>query len=390
MRTLVVSDLHLGRGRRVDLLRQRALREPLLAALEGVDRLVLLGDALELREGSQRAIGQVAEPFFADVGRALGPDRELLVAPGNHDHGLVAGWVDGRLQTEAPGFLGLETRLAPQEAGPLASRLAEAARPARVGFAYPGVWLREDVYATHGHYSDVHTTVPTIERLAAGAMAHWMAGHPPERARPDHYEAVLSPLYAWLHAVAQRADGGRAPGSGPSTRAWSLLAGEGRRRRPVRAAALATGYVLGVAAVNRLGLGPVDRTLSGEALRRGGLHGISEVLRRLGVDAAHVVFGHTHRSGPWPSDDAREWTTGAGTRLWNTGSWVYQPHFLGGRPNQSPYWPGTAVVLDDGAPPRLLRLLGDRGHAELAAASSGPARAESGAPLIPAQAPPLA
>ena len=56
----------------------------------------------------------------------------------------------------------------------------------------------------------------------------------------------------------------------------------------------------------------------------------------------------------------------AGTRLLNTGSWVYQPHFLSSTPNQSPYWPCTAVVLDDdGEPPRLVRLLGDRGHAEL-------------------------
>ena len=40
-----------------------------------------------------------------------------------------------------------------------------------------------------------------------------------------------------------------------------------------------------VALVNALGLGPVDRDLSGAALRRGGLRGIREVLRRLGIDA---------------------------------------------------------------------------------------------------------
>jgi hypothetical protein len=49
----------------------------------------------------------------------------------------------------------------------------------------------------------------------------------------------------------------------------------------------------------------------------------------------------------------------------NTGSWVYQPHFLSDAPNASPYWPGTAVLIEDAEPPRLLRLLGDRGHAEL-------------------------
>jgi hypothetical protein len=117
--------------------------------------------------------------------------------------------------------------------------------------------------------------------------------------------------------------------------------------------------------INALGLGPVDRDLSGAALRRGGLRGIHEVLRRLGVTAPHVVFGHTHRSGPWPADDLGEWTTPAGTRILNTGSWVYQPHFLSAEPNASPYWPGTAVVVEDAGPPQLIRLLGDRGHAEL-------------------------
>ena len=86
------------------------------------------------------------------------------------------------------------------------------------------------------------------------------------------------------------------------------------------------------------------------------------MLRRLGVRAPHVLFGHTHRSGPWPRDDPAEWTTAAGSRLLNTGSWVYQPHFLSGEPNASPYWPGTAVLVEDDGPPRLIRLLGDRGH----------------------------
>jgi hypothetical protein len=46
----------------------------------------------------------------------------------------------------------------------------------------------------------------------------------------------------------------------------------------------------------------------------------------------------------------------------NTGSWVYQPHFIGPTPNGSPYWPGTAVIVDSSGPPQLVRLLGDRGH----------------------------
>ena len=109
---------------------------------------------------------------------------------GNHDHGIAAGWIDARLQSEPSGFLGLEQRFAPAEAGPLAQRLAEAARPARVELAYPGIWLRDDVYAFHGHYADVHATVPTFERLAAGAMARYVARLP---ARPAPRRTTTRP-----------------------------------------------------------------------------------------------------------------------------------------------------------------------------------------------------
>ena len=144
---------------------------------------MILGDGLELREAAHREAVDTAAPFFADVGRALGPDKELVVLAGNHDHGLAAGWIDARLQSEPSGFLGLEQRFAPDETGPLAQRLAEAARPARLQFAYPGIWLRDDVYAIHGHYADVHATVPTFERLAAGTMARYVAKLPPRTAR---------------------------------------------------------------------------------------------------------------------------------------------------------------------------------------------------------------
>jgi hypothetical protein len=232
--------------------------------------------------------------------------------------------------------------------------------------AYPGAWLRDDVYALHGHYADLHSTVPTFERLAAGAMARWVVQLPEDGARPDDYEAVLAPIYAFLHQLTQRSDHAAiSAGAGASARAWVAMAGDGRARHPIRAATLGAGYLAAVAGLNALGLGPVDRDLSGESLRRGGLRGIREVLRRLGIAAPHVIFGHTHRSGPWPRDDPAEWVGDAGSRIVNSGSWVYQPHFLSTEPNASPYWPGTAVVVDDDGPPRLIRLLGERGHREL-------------------------
>jgi hypothetical protein len=357
VRTLVISDLHIGAGTGADLLRRPALREPLIDAVRGADRLVVLGDGLELRDGPHRDAVEVAAPFFADMGRALGPDGELLLAAGNHDHGLVAGWIDGRLLVEPSGFLGLEQRIEPREAGPLAGALAERAAPARVQVVYPGVWLRNDVFAIHGHYSDLHATVPTFERLVAGAMARWAVTLPDEGATPDDYEAVLSPLYAWMHALTQRSDHAViSAGAGASASAWLALGGSGRRMQ-LRTAALRAGFFAVVAAINALGIGPVDRDLSGAGLRRGYLRGMVEFLHRLGVPAPHVICGHSHRPGPLPGDDLQEWTTRAGGRLLNTGSWVNQPHFLGDAPTRSPYFPGTAVLIEGAEPPRLLRLL---------------------------------
>src|SRR3954447_6490839 len=362
MRTLVVSDLHLGRSEHTDLLRRADLREPLLEAIAGADRFVILGDGLELREAAHRDAMEVAAPFFAAIGEALGPEKELIMLAGNHDHGIAAGYIDARLQSEPAGFLGLEERFAPENAGPLARRLAEAAAPARLRFAYPGIWLRDDVYAIHGHYADVHATVPTFERLAAGTMARYVAKLPEDGATADDYEAVLSPLYAWLHALTQRADHTVVSvGGSASAGTYEKLTAADRHKHP-GTLALGLGYRSAVFALNRAGLGPLEASLSPAALRRGYLRGIRAVIEHLDVRAGHVIWGHSHRSGPWPSDDPREWTAATGSRILNTGSWVYQPHFLSPEPNGSPYWPGTAVIVEDQGPLRLVRLLGERGH----------------------------
>ncbi|MDX6688989.1 MAG: hypothetical protein QOG15_446, partial [Solirubrobacteraceae bacterium] len=100
MRTLVISDLHLGGG---DVLQRPEVLERLLARLDGVDRLVLLGDTIELRTGlSRQALGE-AEPVLRAIGDALGAGGEVLIAPGNHDHALGAGWLDWRGRREDPG-----------------------------------------------------------------------------------------------------------------------------------------------------------------------------------------------------------------------------------------------------------------------------------------------
>jgi hypothetical protein len=328
----------------------------LLEALTGVDRLVLLGDVLELRHGPIRDALSVARPVVSALGDAIGDGGEVVIVPGNHDHHLAEPWLERRARKHAPPPLGLESAV-DWRAGETLATLARWLGPANVRAAYPGVWLRDDVYATHGHYVDRHTTVPMFERLGAGLMAR-IVREPPEGPRSaEDYEATLAPVYAWIHAIAQ--SGGPDLGAsshGASAQAWRALA-TSTRRSSLRRRALIAGFPALVVAMNRARLGPVRADVSGTELRRASLVAAGEVAGRLGVDADHVVFGHTHRAGPLDRDDGLEWRAATGSRLVNTGSWVHEPSFLGDRPEQSPYRPGFVVTLDDDAPPTLRNLL---------------------------------
>ena len=88
-------------------------------------------------------------------------------------------------------------------------------------------------------------------------------------------------------------------------------------------------------------------------------------MRRLGIEAEHVLFGHTHRAGPLPADDHGEWRAGTGARLHNTGCWVDEPHSSRRAGRDGALLAGRAIELDDeraaaaraggdelGAPPR--------------------------------------
>ena len=352
MRTLVVSDLHLGSRTDADVLRRADARDALVAGLDGVDRLVLLGDVLELRHGPVADALDAARPTLAALGAAMA-GREIVVTAGNHDHALVAPWLEARALDRA-GPLGLSEDVTPSGT---AARVVELLAPARVRLAYPGVWLRDDVYATHGHYLDAHITVPTFERLGAGAMRRLTGQR--ELASADDHEAVLGPLYAWLHVVARNTRTGFGAERQRGTQnAWRLLTSS--ERRPLRTRALVAAFPFAIAGVNRLGLGPVNPHLSPQDLRKAGLLAMRAVARGLGVDARWLLFGHTHRGGPFDHDDAAEWGAGSSLRLVNTGSWVYEEVFLGRTPRRSPYWPGGGVIVDaDGSPPRRVDLLPD-------------------------------
>jgi hypothetical protein len=198
---------------------------------------------------------------------------------------------------------------------------------------------------------------------------------------------VTAPLYAWRQTVAQSARTGNILNGGATVDAWRALRGTaassasangrsprprvGRLRRSLRRRAFVTAFPLAVAALNRAGIGPLRAEVSVSELRRAGLRAMAETSHRLGLDGSYVVFGHTHRAGPLAGDVDPQWASGEGSlggaQLVNTGCWTYDSQFLTSKPGESPYWPGSCVLVEDAGAPSVERLLVDRTHEQLRA-----------------------
>ncbi len=359
MRTAVISDLHLSLVSGGDVLRDPRVRELLLAEIGGADRVVLLGDVVELREQPLGGALEAARPFFEALGAALG-GREVIIVPGNHDHRFAEPLLDEL------GLAGTPLRLehfADPSPGPTAV-LADFLGPARLRIAYPGVWLREDVYATHGHYIDPHLRLPRAECIATATIAR-IRGRVPAAATPADYERVLRPIYGLAYAIAQ---GRRRPvghQQKAAEAAWEALAGIETKRTPrqrLTVAAVRAAFPPAIDGLNRLLHAEFEPDVTGVAIFRAGLAAATELPRRLGVDGVHVITGHSHRAGPTAEES---WPLSGGGQLHNTGSWVFSSVFhLPGQPPNA-YWPGTVTWLEDEDPPRRTQLLLDRSHTDL-------------------------
>jgi predicted phosphodiesterase len=358
MATAIVSDIHLGKAARSDLARRPEIRDRLLQTVARADRLVLLGDIVELRESPLADAMTAARPFFEALGDAFA-GKPVTIVPGNHDYQLAKPLLEARAADPDATPLGV-AHTAPIPPESLLGRIAGWARPAEVELAYPGTWIRDDVYATHGHYMDWHGTVPTIEILAI-AIAQRVARHSARdgtRMTPADYEAALAPVYELAYTLAQSSRAERQlAGGGRSARTWHRLNGHsGGMRGRVEAAVGGAGMKAAVGALNAIGLGPLKPDVTATDLRRAGLSSMAAVIAATGIDAEHVVFGHTHRSGPWPRD-SEGWDLPGGGRLTNSGSWIYEPAFLGEEPAVSPYLPGVVAWVEDDGAPRIERLL---------------------------------
>jgi predicted phosphodiesterase len=363
MRTAIVSDLHLGSASREDLLRYPEVRRVLMEEIGDADRLVLLGDVVELRDLRVGTALEVARPFFEEVGRALA-DREVVLVPGNHDHRLAEDVLDDACLSEDEA-LGLECSVEPSTAP--TQLIQRWLGGARLRIAYPGMWLRDDVYATHGHYMDVHLSLPRAECIAAVAMSRAI-GSVPASATPADYERVLRPIYGFFYALAQSRPARHARSNRSASEAvWEILAGlDGRAgpRRRALGAAVRAGFPVSVWTLNRLLKADFKADVSAAAIFATGLEGAREMAAHLGVDHVHTIVGHTHRGGPYEREAA--WMLDGGGCLHNSGSWFFAKAFH--RPGTPPsdYWPGTVIWVEETGPPRPRRLLMERTHAEMA------------------------
>jgi UDP-2,3-diacylglucosamine pyrophosphatase LpxH len=296
-RTVVISDLHIGAPDNHSVVEQPAIRARLLEALTAGDTLVLLGDTVELARPARGNAIATAAPILRELGGRIGPLGRIVLVPGNHDHALIAAW--SRRQGA-----GLEREaLVPADASPELARVVRelGSGGAPVEVRYPGVWLGEGIWATHGHYT--------------GSL-----GARPAGARPSDYEHHAAFRFSRVAAL---------------LRPWMA---------PVTAAVL-------------------DRQLRVRALAS-----VVQMTDALGVEADYVIFGHVHRLGPLPQDDPAAWAGRNGRpRLLNSGSWRFEPLLLNRARSGHRFWPGGAVIIEAGSPPRATSLLGEVTVAELAA-----------------------
>jgi hypothetical protein len=194
---------------------------------------------------------------------------------------------------------------------------------------YPGVWLADGVWATHGHYLNRHL----VPESTYGWLRVRLGRPETDRARPGDYERR-----------------GREERNGEAAGLVRLVRGLGSAVHLERAA--------GVFLDPRLA--PLLAPLLSAQMQHASVPAMARVAARLGVAADHIIFGHVHRLGPRNGDSPGTWRASEdGPALLNTGSWVFEPALLGGARPPHPYWPGGAVLLEPGAPPRAVGLLDD-------------------------------
>lgn len=204
VRSIVISDLHLGDPFQCDLMRYEWVRERFWPLLEGADSLILLGDTWELSFQHMSEALTASKPFFSELSVNF-PDINLICVPGNHDHHLVVMATDERRERQALGIPDED----PWGVAPAERILSKLCPSANVGSAYP-VFDHQGVVLTHGHYLASH--VNHLGWRSFDRLQWWIWRQSPRREGLEaaDYESLMSPLYELCYQVAQLPEGVKA------------------------------------------------------------------------------------------------------------------------------------------------------------------------------------
>ena len=369
MRTLVVSDLHLGSARGLDLLRRRASCAPRCSSGSPTSigsccsaTCSSCATARCARRWRRRARSSRAR-------RARSAGRELVLVAGNHDHALVARGSRARGATPSPGRSASSSCIEPRRG------LAGARADRRVGGAGADARRLPGPLAARGRLRDPRPLPrPPPHRAdarapAVGAMSRLLGRPAAGFASVEDYEAGRAGLRLARRRRPRRSH--RRGLNGMATvAAWRALGGgssdadaaevSARRRDPARRGCSArcagarscAGFPLAVAALNRAGMGPLHADISGTALRRAGLRRWGRSPRGSGSATPRRLRPHpSHR--PARRRRRHEWRGPAarGSQLRQLG---LRDDFLDSAGPSNPYWPGGAVLVEDDPahPPR--------------------------------------
>ena len=275
MRTAVISDLHLGALSGYDVAREGEERERLIAAISGADRLVLLGDMVELRERplAASARGRPAGVRGARASARRPPGRcscrGTTTTPSPSPGSPACGWMLTRSRPRRSGRLAPTTE--PSAGSPgwmpdveLTHRLPRTP-PARRRLRHPRPLPRPA--------SD--DSAPGVDRgVRDGARSRAAAR---ERARPRTTRRSWRRSTPSTSGLAQGASAASLSRGGSVSRdVWRRASSNGRPG--IGRFLLGRVTIPGaVAALNGLGLGPFRATLTGEELRRAGLLAMARV-----------------------------------------------------------------------------------------------------------------
>lgn len=315
VRSLVISDSHLGAWTGDDLLVYPWAREALRPELERADEVVLLGDFLDLLFATIEHAFERADGLVELLAQTL-PGKRLVWLAGNHDHHILVRRLEAvielRIATAKPYDELRERWHASFFFGAfLRRRLAHT----EIQIAYPSHRIGE-VVLSHGHYLDGEVRGSVPNRLLQGGFWRLAGGHKRTPTIED-YEAALLPLTELLFAAAQLPKG--AP-------AEQRIQADLRRIGRLTAAATAPGREvarLGRSLAGRLRDGPKPETSAtnyvlARVIARGAsvlpsLRAYRLVCRNLGRDRAArwFVFADTHQ----PLDGVRVSGTSDGPRF---------------------------------------------------------------------------